>query len=434
MEASIKTAVVNLRKSITCSVCLEYFSFPVSISCGHTFCKICIHNVMKVKKACPICSTAFSKRSLVSESHIEHVIIRVARFLDEKSESAIPSNDQTPLSDAQPKTLGTPAGKRSKSIDSKDFKFNNTKILANSSSVLPKPPQLYAVGEMVNVMARSWAGVNKPGGTGRVMSCSEQIRNSGKDPVLYEYKIRYVLDGSVEGGVTEEFMEPYCELARAGRRSKPDSAATEAQDTGAKVATNIPFLESGKKRERSSLSGGGGSGGDVGAGPASCGKKSKPASISPGLYWSEQYADLMAKSGSGNPETNTVSLPDPIVATESALASKKTVANPEGRKIVLLSTALDPSLQTRLQDLADSCDRVSVVNNFSEEVTHLVVSVDKRRVMQQRTMKYMQALICKSIEFDSHFLSCVAYTTRIELLSLIHLTNQAGPGWLRSIG
>jgi hypothetical protein len=69
----------------------------------------------------------------------------------------------------------------------------------------------------------------------------------------------------------------------------------------------------------------------------------------------------------------------------------------------LLSTALDPSLQTRLQDLADTCEGVSVVNNFTDEVTHLVVSVDKRRVMQQRTMKYMQALICKRFSFGAFF-------------------------------
>lgn len=394
MEASIKTAVVNLRKSITCSVCLEYFSFPVSITCGHTFCKICIHNAMKVKCVCPICSCSFSKRSLVSESHLDHVINRVARFLDEKTESAPDKCGpyQAPVPDAtngKPKGLITPAGKTSKPAEPDILKpvSGNAKGKTKAPVGPPKPPQLYAVGELVNVFARSWAGVNKPGGTGRIVSCSEMT--SKTEAVYYEYKIRYVLDGSFEADVNEDFIEPYSELARAGRRSKIESAAPEAV-ASTNTTAKVPTMESGKKRDRASRS----DAPDVEV-LASSGKTAKAASISPGMYWSEQYAELMT-STEAKPKGSSAANTDASTANTS---SKFSVANVNQRKIVLLSTALDPSLQTRLQDLADQCEHVSVVNSFSEEVTHLVVSVDKRRVMQQRTMKYMQALICKCSVF-----------------------------------
>lgn len=32
----------SLRKEASCSICLDYFSDPVSINCGHSFCRACI--------------------------------------------------------------------------------------------------------------------------------------------------------------------------------------------------------------------------------------------------------------------------------------------------------------------------------------------------------------------------------------------------------
>jgi hypothetical protein len=62
---------------------------------------------------------------------------------------------------------------------------------------------------------------------------------------------------------------------------------------------------------------------------------------------------------------------------------------------VLLSTALDPYLQSKLALLVERCPGVSVANNFSDAVTHVVVDADKSRILKNRTMKYMQALISK---------------------------------------
>jgi hypothetical protein len=41
------------------------------------------------------------------------------------------------------------------------------------------------------------------------------------------------------------------------------------------------------------------------------------------------------------------------------------------------------------------CDSIRIATRFDSAVTHLVVAVGGDKVLRQRTMKYMQALVCK---------------------------------------
>ncbi|XP_062454592.1 zinc finger protein RFP-like [Rhea pennata] len=55
----------SLRKEASCSICLDYFSDPVSINCGHSFCRDCITRCSgksERKFACPQCRGAAQKR------------------------------------------------------------------------------------------------------------------------------------------------------------------------------------------------------------------------------------------------------------------------------------------------------------------------------------------------------------------------------------
>lgn len=46
----------ELRETILCGVCLEVFSVPVTLPCGHTFCRECLRLYFAARASkCPTC-------------------------------------------------------------------------------------------------------------------------------------------------------------------------------------------------------------------------------------------------------------------------------------------------------------------------------------------------------------------------------------------
>ncbi|KAK1936308.1 putative zinc finger protein [Babesia divergens] len=45
----------TILKDLICAICLEYFYFPVTLGCGHTFCRYCIGHLRLAGKLCPLC-------------------------------------------------------------------------------------------------------------------------------------------------------------------------------------------------------------------------------------------------------------------------------------------------------------------------------------------------------------------------------------------
>ncbi|XP_014207061.1 breast cancer type 1 susceptibility protein homolog [Copidosoma floridanum] len=61
----IVKACQSIRESLVCRVCLELFDEPVTIKCGHKFCKSCILQVASSENAaCPFCNLKIQKRSI----------------------------------------------------------------------------------------------------------------------------------------------------------------------------------------------------------------------------------------------------------------------------------------------------------------------------------------------------------------------------------
>ncbi|XP_068118314.1 E3 ubiquitin/ISG15 ligase TRIM25-like [Hyperolius riggenbachi] len=57
-------AFTGLRDSLNCSVCLNVFSNPVTLKCGHNFCRVCIARVLQTQEglgvySCPECREEF---------------------------------------------------------------------------------------------------------------------------------------------------------------------------------------------------------------------------------------------------------------------------------------------------------------------------------------------------------------------------------------
>lgn len=62
---------VQLEEKFRCCICLDIYTDPVSIPCGHNFCQDCIEDYWdtKEKADCPLCKETFSHRPPVRRNH-----------------------------------------------------------------------------------------------------------------------------------------------------------------------------------------------------------------------------------------------------------------------------------------------------------------------------------------------------------------------------
>uniref|UniRef100_A0A3Q3H441 RING-type domain-containing protein n=1 Tax=Labrus bergylta TaxID=56723 RepID=A0A3Q3H441_9LABR len=63
LEMSAASCMLS-EEQFLCSICLDVFTDPVSIPCGHNFCKSCITHHWDVNDQCecPMCKDVFEKR------------------------------------------------------------------------------------------------------------------------------------------------------------------------------------------------------------------------------------------------------------------------------------------------------------------------------------------------------------------------------------
>ncbi|XP_055261937.1 tripartite motif-containing protein 26 isoform X1 [Moschus berezovskii] len=57
----------SLEEEVTCSICLDYLRDPVTIDCGHVFCRSCTADVRAVsggRPVCPLCKKPFRKENI----------------------------------------------------------------------------------------------------------------------------------------------------------------------------------------------------------------------------------------------------------------------------------------------------------------------------------------------------------------------------------
>ncbi|XP_058025069.1 E3 ubiquitin-protein ligase TRIM7-like isoform X4 [Ahaetulla prasina] len=74
----------NLQDEATCSVCLEYFKDPVSIQCGHNFCRACISKSWKsleVDFPCPQCREVFKEKSFRPNRQLANMSEIISQFI-----------------------------------------------------------------------------------------------------------------------------------------------------------------------------------------------------------------------------------------------------------------------------------------------------------------------------------------------------------------
>ncbi|XP_073492170.1 E3 ubiquitin/ISG15 ligase TRIM25-like [Aquarana catesbeiana] len=66
-------ASTELREELSCSICLNIYMEPVTLRCGHNFCRVCIEKVLDVQKdsgsySCPECREEYAERPMLEKN------------------------------------------------------------------------------------------------------------------------------------------------------------------------------------------------------------------------------------------------------------------------------------------------------------------------------------------------------------------------------
>ncbi|CAH2321022.1 E3 ubiquitin ISG15 ligase TRIM25-like [Pelobates cultripes] len=66
-------AFADLREELTCSICLSIYTDPVTLTCGHSYCQVCIGNVLDTQEGsgayrCPECRVEFQERPALEKN------------------------------------------------------------------------------------------------------------------------------------------------------------------------------------------------------------------------------------------------------------------------------------------------------------------------------------------------------------------------------
>uniref|UniRef100_A0A8D2LAQ0 RING-type domain-containing protein n=1 Tax=Varanus komodoensis TaxID=61221 RepID=A0A8D2LAQ0_VARKO len=78
-------ATVQLQEELSCSICFQCFKEPVSIHCGHSFCRSCITTYWNMGKkksfSCPRCRETSQKKFLQRNQDLKNIVEIVSKLI-----------------------------------------------------------------------------------------------------------------------------------------------------------------------------------------------------------------------------------------------------------------------------------------------------------------------------------------------------------------
>ncbi|XP_078073535.1 E3 ubiquitin-protein ligase TRIM39-like [Mustelus asterias] len=73
----------NMKDEVICSICLDFYTDPVTIDCGHNFCRHCILKYwapLRGKVSCPQCRSQFSQRNVRPNHFVSNIVESVRKL------------------------------------------------------------------------------------------------------------------------------------------------------------------------------------------------------------------------------------------------------------------------------------------------------------------------------------------------------------------
>lgn len=77
----------SLEEEVTCSICLDYLRDPVTIDCGHVFCRSCttdVHPALGGCPVCPLCKKPFKKENIRPVWQLASLVENIERLKVDK--------------------------------------------------------------------------------------------------------------------------------------------------------------------------------------------------------------------------------------------------------------------------------------------------------------------------------------------------------------
>ncbi|EHB16021.1 Tripartite motif-containing protein 26 [Heterocephalus glaber] len=78
----------SLEEEVTCSICLDYLRDPVTIDCGHVFCRSCTTDVRPLsggRPVCPLCKKPFKKENIRPVWQLASLVENIERLKVDKA-------------------------------------------------------------------------------------------------------------------------------------------------------------------------------------------------------------------------------------------------------------------------------------------------------------------------------------------------------------
>ncbi|XP_044870489.1 RING finger protein 112-like, partial [Mauremys mutica] len=90
----------QLREDVTCSICLDVLEDPVSIECGHNFCRGCLSThwsqVSAQGRRCPECRAPCSRGRMIPDTRVKSLVEKFTELLREEPEPQGPGAQMEP--------------------------------------------------------------------------------------------------------------------------------------------------------------------------------------------------------------------------------------------------------------------------------------------------------------------------------------------------